>query len=126
MPDMSKFDMSKLDIDVTKMKNSFFRSVGGGSAEPLIPLPREEIPEVQIPAVTQEAARQKGPRELTDAEVEAVIGDLFEYFDSCISVLRHSLSDSGVSFVLYHLPAYSQEHPCSLEDCDDEDLEGHP
>lgn len=98
MPDMSKFDMSKLDIDVTKMKNSFFRSVGGGPSEPLIPLPREEIPELAIPAVPLEGARQKGPKELTDNEVEAVIADLFEYFDTAMSVLRHSLSDPGSSY----------------------------
>jgi hypothetical protein len=109
--DMSKMS-TKIDLDLSKVTSygaGLWRSVANSTREQEIPLPRDEQilanlnQQSSATADPSGAARAKGPKGLTDADIEAAIADLFEYLDQCMSTLRNSLSEKG-RFVLFVIP----------------------
>lgn len=101
--DMSKMS-TKIDLDISKVTSygaGLWRSVANSTREQEIPLPKDEqiLAKINQPSSTSTelsgAARSKGPKSLTDADIEAAIADLFEYLDQCMSTLRNSLSEKG-------------------------------
>ncbi|EGF99428.1 uncharacterized protein MELLADRAFT_50709 [Melampsora larici-populina 98AG31] len=78
--DMSKMS-TKIDIDLSKM-TSYGAAMKAESTS------------------SAEAMRSKGPKVLTDSDIENAIADLFEYFDQCMSVLKHALSETAGRLVM--------------------------
>ncbi|KAI8456827.1 hypothetical protein BY996DRAFT_4579115 [Phakopsora pachyrhizi] len=120
---MKSIDVSKIptriDIDISKVTSygaGLWRSVANSGKEPEIPLPKEEL--MMLKNSTSQLStnqglggstnnleslssiRNKGVKELTDSDIENAIADLFEYFDECMSVLRHSLSEKAGKLVM--------------------------
>ncbi|MBW0460735.1 hypothetical protein O181_000450 [Austropuccinia psidii MF-1] len=103
--DMSKMS-TKIDIDISKVTSygaGLWRSVANSTREPEIPLPKEELMAANAANSQSDQStpsRSKGPKDLTDSDIENAIADLFEYFDQCMSVLRHSLSEKAGQLVM--------------------------
>ncbi|KAG0145343.1 hypothetical protein CROQUDRAFT_658787 [Cronartium quercuum f. sp. fusiforme G11] len=107
--DMSKMS-TKIDIDLSKMTSygaGLWRSVASSSREPEIPLPKAELAmaakaeaAAQSSSGGDQASRSKGSKILTDADIENAIADLLEYFDKCMSVLKHTLSETAGHLVM--------------------------
>ncbi|KAH9821214.1 hypothetical protein DFH28DRAFT_1079274 [Melampsora americana] len=102
--DMSKMS-TKIDIDLSKMTSygaGLWRQVANSNREPEIPLPKEELALAMKAesSSSAEAMRTKGPKVLTDSDIENAIADLFEYFDQCMSVLKHALSETAGHLVM--------------------------
>lgn len=102
--DMSKMS-TKIDIDLSKMTSygaGLWRQVANSNREPEIPLPKEELALAMKAesSSSAEAMRSKGPKVLTDSDIENAIADLFEYFDQCMSVLKHALSETAGQLVM--------------------------
>ncbi|PLW18368.1 hypothetical protein PCASD_00781 [Puccinia coronata f. sp. avenae] len=109
--DMSKMS-TKIDLDLSKVTSygaGLWRSVANSTREQEIPLPRDEQilanlnQQSSATADPSGAARAKGPKGLTDADIEAAIADLFEYLDQCMSTLRNSLSEKAGQLVMAKL-----------------------
>ncbi|KAI9607512.1 hypothetical protein H4Q26_006039 [Puccinia striiformis f. sp. tritici PST-130] len=105
---------TKLDIDLSKVTSygaGLWRSVANSTREQEIPLPKEMIianlnnnqssTSSSDPSASSRIA--KGPKGLTDADIEAAIADLFEYLDQCMSTLRNSLSEKAGQLVMAKL-----------------------
>lgn len=106
--DMSKMS-TKIDLDISKVTSygaGLWRSVANSTREQEIPLPKDEqiLAKLNQPSSTSTelsgTARSKGPKSLTDADIEAAIADLFEYLDQCMSTLRNSLSEKAGQLVM--------------------------
>ncbi|OAV98529.1 hypothetical protein PTTG_25578 [Puccinia triticina 1-1 BBBD Race 1] len=99
---------TKLDIDLSKVTSygaGLWRSVANSTREQEIPLPKDEmiIANLNNNVTPVENPRTKGPKGLTDADIEAAIADLFEYLDQCMSTLRNSLSEKAGQLVMAKL-----------------------
>ncbi|KAI7950962.1 hypothetical protein MJO29_009636 [Puccinia striiformis f. sp. tritici] len=106
---------TKLDIDLSKVTSygaGLWRSVANSTREQEIPLPKDEMIIANLnnnhsstsssdPSASSRIA--KGPKGLTDADIEAAIADLFEYLDQCMSTLRNSLSEKAGQLVMAKL-----------------------
>lgn len=129
--DMSKMS-TKIDIDISKVTSygaGLWRSVANANREPEIPLPKEELALALkaegsgAPGSDAQAMRSKGPKVLTDADIENAIADLLEYLNQCMSVLKHTLSETGetASFLFMYIsmdfPSYLPRCECSKDDC---------
>ncbi|KAA1097225.1 hypothetical protein PGT21_028734 [Puccinia graminis f. sp. tritici] len=102
---------TKLDLDLSKVTSygaGLWRSVANSTREQEIPLPKDEIIVSNLNnnhnnVTPVENSRIKGPKGLTDADIEAAIADLFEYLDQCMSTLRNSLSEKAGQLVMAKL-----------------------
>ena len=83
----SGLDYNKALGNVTALYRS---AIGGGSADPQIPLPSSEKPRIK-------------PEELTDVEIEQAILPLFDYFDANLPTLNTYLSDATKEMVMTRL-----------------------
>ncbi|KAA1475982.1 hypothetical protein DENSPDRAFT_784248 [Dentipellis sp. KUC8613] len=83
----SGIDYNKALGNVTALYRS---ALGGGSADPQIPLPTSERPRVK-------------PAELTDVEIEQAIVPLFDYFDANLQTLNTYLGETTKEMVMTRL-----------------------
>lgn len=91
-------DLDKVRGDIQKVGgklNAFVRDAIKSQSTPIIPPVRDySVPTV---AASPMMERKKGSQALTDQQMEDPLGDLFDYFENTLNVLKVSLSTEGQS-----------------------------